>query len=153
MTGPSIPPLIPKTVPRSDPSGTARRIRLPLPVPDLTAPRSEAPPAVYALSAVDRSGRVADRGILRALGWSPGTRLDVREQDGLITIRVAVDGVHRIDDQGHLRLPLAARRRCRLATGDRVLLAANPATGMVVAYPLPVLDELLAGPASGGDAA
>jgi hypothetical protein len=47
-------------------------------------------------------------------------------------------------DRGHLRLPLAARRWCRVGTGDRVLLAAFPASGELVAYPLPLLDRLLA---------
>jgi bifunctional DNA-binding transcriptional regulator/antitoxin component of YhaV-PrlF toxin-antitoxin module len=100
---------------------------------------------VYALSAVDKSGRVADRSIVRAFGWAPGTRLDVRERAGIIVVRAAPDGVHRIDDRGYLLLPLAVRRWCRLAAGDRVLLAADRATGVLVAYPLATLDRLLAG--------
>jgi hypothetical protein len=102
-----------------------------------------------------KSGRVADRSVVRALGWCPGTRLDIREHRGLITIQPAGDGVHRIDDRGHLCLPLAARRWCHIATGDRVLLAADPTTAVVVAYPLPVLGQVLAihATAAGGDAA
>jgi hypothetical protein len=105
------------------------------------------------LSAVDKSGRLADRSVVRALRWCPGTRLDIRESHGLITVRPADDGVHRIDDRGHLSLPLAARRWCHIAAGDRVLLTADLATGAVVVYPLPVLSELLAGtrPAAAGD--
>jgi hypothetical protein len=41
---------------------------------------------VYALTAVDKSGRVAARDILAELGWLPGTRLDIREQAGVITV-------------------------------------------------------------------
>jgi hypothetical protein len=124
-------------------------------VPCLGTPPSDVATAVYAMSAVDKSGRVADRSIVRALDWRPGTRLDIREHGGLITIRPAADGVHHIDDRGHLRLPLAARRWCRVATGDRVLLAADPADGVLVAYPLPLLDRLLmdARPARTGGAA
>lgn len=107
----SVPPVIPKTVSRGDPAGSPRRVRRPLPVPALADPPPEAGPTVYALSAVDQSGRVADRSVVRALGWSPGTRLDIREHDGLITIRSAADGVHVIDVRGYLHLPLAARPR------------------------------------------
>jgi bifunctional DNA-binding transcriptional regulator/antitoxin component of YhaV-PrlF toxin-antitoxin module len=111
---------------------------------------------VYALSAVDKSGRVADRSIVRVLGWGPGTRLDIREQAGIIVARPAADGVHCVGDRGHLHLPLAVRRWCRLTAGDRVLLAADPATGVLVAHPLAVLDRLLAdvlAAVAGGEAA
>jgi bifunctional DNA-binding transcriptional regulator/antitoxin component of YhaV-PrlF toxin-antitoxin module len=111
---------------------------------------------VYALSAVDKSGRLADRSIVRVLSWAPGTRLDIREQAGIIVARPAADGVHCIDDRGHLHVPLAVRRWCRLTAGDRVLLAADPATGVLVAHPLAVLDRLLAdvhAAVSGGEAA
>jgi hypothetical protein len=111
---------------------------------------------VYALSAVDKSGRVADRSIVRALGWVPGTRLDLRERAGVIVASAACDGVLCIDDRGHLHLPLAVRRWCRLAAGDRVLLVADRATGVLVAHPLAVLDRLLAGvhaAVAGGEAA
>lgn len=71
----------------------------------------------------------------------------------MITIRPAADSVYRIDEQGHLRLPLAARRWCHIAAGDRVLLVANPATGSVVAYPLPLLGQLLSTGSAVRDAA
>ncbi len=86
----------------------------------------------------------------------PGLRLDIREQAGIIVAIAAHDGVHRIDDRGHLHLPLAVRRWCRLAAGDRVLFAADRAAGVLVAYPLAVLDRLLADApvaAAGGEAA
>jgi hypothetical protein len=107
-----------------------------------SSPRSVG--TVYVFSAVDRSGRVADRSIVRALAWAPGTRLDIRERTGVMVVRAATDGVHRISDRGHLLLPLAARRWCRITTGDRLLLAADPATGLLMVHPLPVLDRLLA---------
>ncbi len=120
--------------------------RRPLPVPALNDAGSlRAADTAYALSAVDKSGRVADRSIVRALGWMPGTRLDIREQAGIIVARQAPDAVHCIDDRGHLHLPLAVRRWCHLTAGDRVLVAAHRATGVLVAHPLAVLNELLAG--------
>jgi hypothetical protein len=93
---------------------------------------------------VDKSGRVADRSIVRAVGWSPGVRLDIREHGGVIVVGPAAHGVHCVDGRGHLHLPLTARRWCGIATGDRVLLAADTATGLLVAHPMAVLDTLLA---------
>jgi hypothetical protein len=110
---------------------------------------------VYAVSAVDKSGRLADRSVIRVLGWVPGTRLTIRECGGTIVVSAGADGVHRISDRGHLHLPLAVRRWCRLAAGDRVLLAVDRATGVLVAHPSAVLDRLLAGvhaAAVGGEA-
>jgi hypothetical protein len=49
----------------------------------------------------------------------------------------------------HLRLPLAVRRWCRLAAGDRMPFAADGARGVLVAYPLAVLDRLLTGSHAG----
>jgi bifunctional DNA-binding transcriptional regulator/antitoxin component of YhaV-PrlF toxin-antitoxin module len=96
------------------------------------------------LSAVDKSGRIADRSMVRTLGWAPGTRLDIREQAGIVVARTATDGVYRIDDRGHLHVPLTVRRWCHLTTGDRLLLAADPVTGVLVIHPLATLDRLLA---------
>jgi hypothetical protein len=142
VTASSVPPLVPRAVHGGFGAGPVGRGRRRLPVPALEPGPPRAAGAVYALSAVDKSGRVADRSVVRALGWAPGTRLDIREQAGIIA---APDGVCRVDGRGHLRLPLAARRRCRLAVGDRVLLAADCAAGVLLAHPLAALDRLLAG--------
>lgn len=154
----SVPPVVPKLTSRggaADP-GPLRRARRPLPVPASDSHFARVTDTVYALSAVDKSGRVADRSIVQVLGWVPGTRLDVRELAGIIVVRAARDGVHRVDDRGYLLLPLAVRRWCRLTAGDRVLLAADPATGVLMAHPLATLDRILAGvheAVAGGEAA
>jgi hypothetical protein len=146
VTASSVPPVIPKVIPGGGAStGPVGRVRRPLPLAALESASLRVADVAYALSAVDKSGRVADRSIVRVLGWMPGTRLDVREQAGIIVARAAADGAHCIDDRGHLRVPLTVRRWCRLAAGDRVLLAADRATGVLVAHPLAVLDRLLAG--------
>ncbi len=156
MTASLVPPVIPKLVPGSGPVPGPIRARRPIPVPALSAgsPRASDTVTVYALSAVDKSGRVADRSIVRTLGWAPGTRLDIRERTSIIVATAAPDGVHRIDDHGHLHLPLAVRRWCRLAAGDRLLFAAEPASGVLTGYPVALLDEVLAGvrAAAGGEA-
>ena len=49
--------------------------RAPLPLADLPPQRTSA--VVYGASAVDDRGRVTDRAVLRALGWTAGCRLDI----------------------------------------------------------------------------
>jgi bifunctional DNA-binding transcriptional regulator/antitoxin component of YhaV-PrlF toxin-antitoxin module len=110
----------------------------------------------YVVSAVDKSGRVADRNVVRAMGWAPGTRVSIRERGGTIVVAAAADGVHRVDDRGYLLLPAAVRRWCHLAAGYRLLLAADPAAGVLVGHCFAVLDQLLAdvhAAAVGGEAA
>jgi hypothetical protein len=53
------------------------------------------------------------------------------------------DGPFGVTRQGHLRLPAALRRGCRIGPGDRVLLAAEPAEGVVVVHPPAALDAML----------
>ncbi|MFZ0119066.1 MAG: hypothetical protein WAL99_06380, partial [Pseudonocardiaceae bacterium] len=55
-------------------SPVTRRI---LPLPTVPIPRTSM--VVYGLAAVDCRGRVADRAVVLALGWTPGTRLDIRQ--------------------------------------------------------------------------
>jgi hypothetical protein len=113
---------------------------LPLPVVPVLRTSS----VVYGLAAVDCRGRVADHAIIAALGWLPGSRLDIRESGGLLVIRPDVHGVFSVTKQRHLRLPAAVRHCCGLIPGDRVLLAADPRRDVLIVYPPAVLDDLLA---------
>ncbi len=125
-------------------------------MPSLDSGSPRAVTIAYAVSAVDKSGRVADRNVVRAMGWAPGTRVSIRERGGTIVVAPATDGVHRIDDRGYLLLPLAVRRWCHLTAGDRLLLAADPAAGVLVGHCFAVLDRLLAdvhAAVAGGEAA
>ncbi|WP_446215727.1 hypothetical protein [Micromonospora sp. IBHARD004] len=85
------------------PPPAARRPPLPLPV--LPSPRAGT--MVYGLAAIDSSGRIADRTVIRALGWAPGTRLHIREGSGVIVVRLDRQGVFTVTGQGHLHLPSA----------------------------------------------
>jgi bifunctional DNA-binding transcriptional regulator/antitoxin component of YhaV-PrlF toxin-antitoxin module len=98
---------------------------------------------VYGLAAVDCRGRVADHTIVTALGWAPGTRVNIRESQGLLVIRPDAHGVFSVTKQGHLRLPAPVRHCCGLVPGDRVLLAADPQRGLLVVYPPAALDDVL----------
>ncbi|MFZ0120176.1 MAG: AbrB/MazE/SpoVT family DNA-binding domain-containing protein, partial [Pseudonocardiaceae bacterium] len=79
-----------------------------------------------------------------ALGWTPGTRLDIRQIQGLLIIRADTHGVFSVTAQGHLRLPATVRHGCGLHPGDRVLLAADPDRDLLVVHPPAALDDLLA---------
>jgi bifunctional DNA-binding transcriptional regulator/antitoxin component of YhaV-PrlF toxin-antitoxin module len=131
----------------------ATLVREPLPLPSLVAGRTST--VVYGLAAIDDRGRVADRVVLRSLGWSAGLRLDIRETAGVLTVTVDSDGGYQITNQGNLRLPAPLRHRCGLAAGDRVLLAADPDLSRLAIYPPAALDNALAvcADAAGGEPA
>ena len=111
---------------------------------------------MYGFGSVDDRGRVADLVTPRAMGWSPGTRLEISAHGELIVIQARADGVICLTGRGHLRLPTPVRRWCGLVAGDRVLLAADPEAGRLVVHPPAVLDRLItraqAGLADGGAA-
>ena len=117
-----------------------------LPLPSLITRRTTA--LVYGFSALDDRGRLGDRTIMLALGWSAGLRLDISEIRGLLVIRSQQHGEFHVTGQGHLRVPAPLRHRCGLEPGDRVLLAADPRQGQVVIYPPAALDALIAGQAA-----
>jgi hypothetical protein len=121
--------------------GAASLAREPLPLPCLPPQRTSA--VVYGASAVDDRGRVADRVVLRALGWAAGHRLDIREATGSLTVVPDPTGTHQVTGQGHLRIPAEMRHRCGLRTGDRVLLAADPDRSYLAIYPPAALDKAL----------
>lgn len=121
------------------PADTRSRRRLP--VPNLPEARSQS--TVYGFAAIDHRGRIADHHLLRALDWDAATRLDIREQGGLLLVAASRQGVFSLTGQGHLRLPVAARRWCGLGTGDRVLLVAEPDQGLLVVHPPAALDAMV----------
>ncbi|WFE52964.1 AbrB/MazE/SpoVT family DNA-binding domain-containing protein [Micromonospora sp. WMMD1155] len=143
----TVAPLIPPLTPPARSQGTDRRLgaalrRPPLPLPDLPTPRAGS--TVYGLAAIDVSGRIADRMIVRALGWACGTRLHIHESAGLIVVRLDPQGVFTLTGQGHLHLPAAVRKWCGLKPGDRLLLAADPDGGVLVVHPPAALDAVVA---------
>lgn len=146
VTDPSLPAVVPPVVlaDRRErlPQGAAPlSARPPLPLMALSEKRAGS--AVYGLSTLGAGGRVADRVIMSALGWTPGSRLDIRVSRGLIAIFGDDRGVFRVSTQRFLHLPVAARRWCELSPGDRVLLAAYPEGGLLVVHPPAALDAVV----------
>jgi AbrB family looped-hinge helix DNA binding protein len=98
---------------------------------------------VYGLTTVDGRGRVADLVVARALAWRPGNRLNVRVTGNVIILAAADAGQIAVSSQGRVHLPAAVRHACGIAAGDRVLLAAEPADGVLVVHPLATLDAMI----------
>jgi hypothetical protein len=115
--------------------------RGPLPVAALAEVGTS--PLVVRVAGIDNKGRIGDTATVRALGWHPGTRLDIRERAGLILVTANSHGVFTVTDSGHLRLPAPVRHLCRLAPGDRVLLCADPALSRIVVHPPAVVASMI----------
>jgi hypothetical protein len=98
---------------------------------------------VYGMSVLDRGGRIADRAVINALDWTPGTRLYSHATRTHLTLRTATDGMVAVKDHRYLWLPAKTRQLLSLRPGDRVLLAAEPERQTLVIYPPAALDQLL----------
>lgn len=91
---------------------------------------------------VDRDGRLADRSVLAFMGWFAGQAVAFVNEPDLIVV-AWTNGSGRVDRRGHLRLPLAVRRRCGIVTGDRVLVAANRQRSELLVIPMAALDAMI----------
>jgi bifunctional DNA-binding transcriptional regulator/antitoxin component of YhaV-PrlF toxin-antitoxin module len=106
----------------------------------------QAPPQwSYVISRADRSGRVMDRSIVRAIGWGPGDRLTITGwHNEAVIVRRESGGTIVISDRGYLQIPSGLRRRCAVRGGDRVLVAAHERLDTVIVYTMSTLDRLMA---------
>jgi hypothetical protein len=83
-------------------SATVRRLPLACPVPVPSAPVD----VVYGIGRIDASGRVADQGVLTAMGWAGGDRLTLTAEAGVVTARRDPGGMV----SSRARLPRDSRR-------------------------------------------
>jgi bifunctional DNA-binding transcriptional regulator/antitoxin component of YhaV-PrlF toxin-antitoxin module len=65
-------------------------------------------------------------------------------RNGVIIVAALATGEVALSGRGRVHLPAATRHACRISPGDRVLLAAEPADGVLMVHPLPALDAMLA---------
>ena len=98
---------------------------------------------MHGIARVDASGRVCERAVLTALGWSGGNRLTFRADAGVVTARRDPGGMVTLPASGYITIPAALRRRCGMETGDQVLLDAHPDRGTLAAYSLAVVDQAI----------
>ena len=113
-----------------------------LPLPALAVRSSRAPTLSCAVASIDVNGRVCDKASVRALGWSPGTAVDVRASLSGISATADAQGIHRIDRAGYLRLRVGARRTAQFAVDERLLLLADPDTGVLLIAAVASLSSL-----------
>ncbi len=148
MTASTITPLLVPTSPTVA-RVLAARPRRPLPIATVPVPR---PPdaAVYGMAAMDDRGRIADRSVLRVLGWDAGTRVRVDVDSGIAVVSAEPNGPSRITTSSHLRLAASVRHRLGLRPGDRMLLSASPTALRLRLYPPAALDAFLASAGSTG---
>jgi hypothetical protein len=78
---------------------------------------------IYGFGRIDSSGRIADRAVISALGWSAGDRLPLTAGVGVVTARRDPGGMITIAVKPYIAIPAALHRRYGLEPGDRVLLA------------------------------
>ena len=121
----------------------------PVPLPALPAP---SPPRLHdpdrlllGTARLDRSGRLNERSLLRALSWDPGHQLAIDTHDDMIVISSAAGGRHRVDDRDALALPATARRMCAITVGPPVVLIADEPEQVLLVVPAATAISLLAG--------
>ena len=86
---------------------------------------------------------MADRAVIRALGWCCGDRLTLTAEAGVVIARRDPGGMITMPARPYIVIPAALRRRCGLRPGDRVLLAAVPADDTLTAYSFAVVDQAI----------
>lgn len=99
---------------------------------------------LYGVGPVDASGRVANRGIVRALCWQPGDTLEVIPALGGIVIFNSPDGLLSVPVKPCIVIPASARRIHDIKVGDHVLLAAAPEYGIVIVHTRQAVNDMLA---------
>jgi hypothetical protein len=88
-------------------------------------------------------GGSASNGIIDALHWRPGSKLDIILTPRTFVIRAASDGLFAVPRRPCIVIPSHARRPHDIRPGDYVLIAAAPDHGLVIVYPLSALDEMI----------
>ncbi|MGY1969041.1 hypothetical protein ACW9HH_32810 [Nocardia gipuzkoensis] len=95
------------------------------------------------VTAIDDRGRIAAASVVKHLGWIPGQPCSFEMfHQSLVKIRRSADGA-KVRSNGYLHLPTAIRNKCRIYTGDRVLLAASLEVDLLVVYPPHALSAAL----------
>jgi hypothetical protein len=125
-------------------SGCGGNGGLPLPslVPVLTGAGAQ-----FAATAIDARGRLADRSMVRALAWCPGTPLTFHVVDRAVVEISPGIGATAVTARGHVRLPATIRHQCRLRTGDRLLMLIRPGDNRLLVFTAPLVEAALLGPA------
>lgn len=98
----------------------------------------------YGIAAVDASGRVSERGVLRALGWRTGDRVRAWCSGNAVIVRSCVDGELAVAERGRVPIPSLLRERCAIRPGDRVMLAGSAEYGVLIVHTMSTVEAMLA---------
>ena len=143
MTAPLIAPVIPSSRPVRGRSPGRPGRACPPPLAGPPPPVPSRGDVVYGIGRIDASGRIADRAVTGALGWSTGDRLTLTADAGVVMVRRDPRGMAVVPPRSYVVIPAALRRRCGLRAGDLVLLAAFPGADVLAAYPFTVVDRAI----------
>lgn len=127
------------TAPLAEPTPSERSG---LPMPRLRSPAREST-THYAVTSIDLHGRFGDRSPIQVMGWGPGHPVAFSLTAGAIMVVSRPEASEAITRQGHLRLSASLRHASRLKPGDRLLVAAYPHAGLLVAYTAAALDQMV----------
>lgn len=129
--------VVPRTVtPQPDPAPVAI-------LPPVRRTRPGVGAVAIAVGRADRSGRVRVASLLRALGWLPGTGLDLDICDGTIVARVGHEERHKFGPHGEIGLPASIRALTGIAAGAPVFVAAFVHRGILVIHPVHAVTHAL----------
>ncbi|GLZ28232.1 hypothetical protein Lesp02_04220 [Lentzea sp. NBRC 105346] len=98
---------------------------------------------LFGMATIDDHGRLADRQLLQALGWTKEHRLEIALNAHAILVRRSPEGALTLTSKGLVQIPAPVRRWSALSTGDRVLLVAMPEFDLLVLYGQSTLDAML----------
>ncbi|MCP2100000.1 hypothetical protein LV78_008005 [Actinosynnema pretiosum] len=98
---------------------------------------------LLATAAIDHSGRIPARRLLRALSWKPGDTTGAQLLRDAIALSLDPRSPHRIDTRDHVFVPLGLRDLTGIRTGDHVALFAAPRQRLLLVCPMRILHSLI----------
>jgi hypothetical protein len=107
---------------------------------------------LFGVARLDPSGRLSTHGLVRAVGWRSGQRLDLVAVERSIVVTASTTGPCMVITRGEVSLPAAARAWTGIGSGAPVLLTADTTRGRLAVHSAAVVARLLvAVQARGGD--
>ncbi|NKE57804.1 hypothetical protein FXN61_13545 [Lentzea sp. PSKA42] len=98
---------------------------------------------LLAMAAIDHSGRVPARRLLRVLGWSPGYTTSAQLHGPTITVQPDADSPHTINSRYQIFIPAGLRDLTGIRTTANVVLLAAPEAQQLIICPNSSLIALL----------
>ena len=130
----TIPLLVPpEFVPRTDPVAP--------PLAPVVVPNTNGR-VLMGAAVVDKSGRVRDQLLITTLDWKPADTVRADLLPNGVALRLDQDGPFRIDSRRQVFLPAWARAHLRVQISDRVILAAVPERGLLIAHSMSAMSHI-----------